>query len=316
MGFLEQAGSLFGSVIVPVLLIVIGGALVQRFNRLDMQTLSRLQIYLFVPIFLFYYLYISTFSLGGILAIAGTVLLAKICLAVPLWWVLKRAGVSRSALPVVLLSSAVFNAGNFGIPVAVRAFGEAGGEVQAIIVMVSNLSLWGVGYAAMAALTGRGVKGAIIAYLKLPMFYMLVLAFLLRGLHITLPEPVLYSLKLVADGLVSLALITLGAQLALQARWPRWRVILPVITLKLLILPAITMGLVLMLGLWPWPGAGIVLASAGPTAVNTMLLTIEQKGDVELAAECVFWTTLCSAITVTLILAFLRLAGGSPPAHP
>lgn len=313
MGFLAQAGTLFGTVLVPVLLIVAGGALIQRFHRLEMQTLSKLQIYLLVPTFLFYYIYTSKLSLGDILGIAGTVLLAKFCLAVPLWFVLRKMQVPHQTLAVALLSSAVFNAGNFGIPVAVRAFGEAGGSVQAVIVMVSNLALWGVGYAAMAVITGKGIKNAIIAYLKLPMVYMLILAFGLRGLHIQLPEPILYSAKLIADGLVALALLTLGAQLALQARWPRWKVVLPVVALKLLVMPVLTAGIVIALGLWPWPGAGIIVASAGPTAVNTMLLTMEQRGDVELAAECVFWTTLLSAITVTLVLAIVHLYGGFPP---
>lgn len=313
MEFFGQAGGLFGTIIIPVLLIVAGGALLQRFHRLDMQTLSKLQIYFFVPTFLFYYIYTSKLSLGDILGIAGAVVLAKLCLAIPLWLVLRKMAVPEKTLAVALLSAAVFNAGNFGIPVAVRAFGEAGGAVQAIIVMVSNLSLWGVGYAAMAAISGRGLKDAVLAYLKLPMVYMLILAFGLRGLHIPLPEPILYSTKLIADGLVALALMTLGSQLALQARWPRWKVVLPVVALKLLVLPVITGGIVIALGLWPWPGAGIIVASAGPTAVNTMLLTMEQRGDVELAAECVFWTTLLSAITVTLVLAIVRLNGGFPP---
>jgi malate permease and related proteins len=312
VNFLEQTGALFGTVLVPVLLIVGGGALIQRFHRLDMQTLSKLQIYLLVPVFLFYYIYTSKLSFGAILGIAGAVLLAKACLAVPLWLVLRRLDVPRETLAVVLLSSAVFNAGNFGIPVAVRAFGEAGASVQAVIVMVSNLSLWGVGYAAMAVMTGKGIKGAILAYLKLPMFYLLVAAFALRGFHVQLPEPVLYGAKLLADGLVALALLTLGAQLALQARWPRWRVVLPVVAFKLLLLPVLATGVVLWLGLWPWPGAGIIVAAAGPTAVNAMLLAIEQKGDVELAAECVFWTTLLSALTVTVTLALVRACGGMP----
>jgi hypothetical protein len=313
VNFLTQALSLFGSVLVPVLLIVAGGAFVQRFHRLDMLTLSKMQIYLFVPIFLFYYIYRSELSLGDMAGIAGAVLLAKLVLAVPLWVILERLKVPRETLAVVLLSATVFNAGNFGIPVAVRAFGEAGGSVLAIIVMVSNLSLWGVGYTIMATMTGSSPKEAMMGYFKLPMVYMLLLAFFLRAMHWQLPEPVTYSLKTIADGLIPVALMTLGAQLALQARLPRWKAVLPVVSFKLLLLPAITAGVVLFLKLWPWPGAAIILASAAPTAVNTLLLTIEQKGDIELAAECVFWTTLLSAFTVTIVLAIIQAFGGVPP---
>ena len=117
---------------------------------------------------------------------------------------------------------------------------------------------------------------------------------------------------MVADGLVPLALVTLGAQLAQNARWPRWRVVTPLLVAKLLILPALMAGVVFGFGLWPWPGAMLITAAAAPTAINTLLLTLEQKGDAELAADCVFWTTLFSALTVTLVLALVKALGGGP----
>jgi len=213
----------------------------------------------------------------------------------------------------LLLSAAVFNAGNFGIPVAERAFGAAGGAVQALVVMVSNLTMWGVGYTLMAAVNGGGVKDAILGYFKLPMVYMLVAAFALRGLHVPLHDSLHAALKMLADCLVPVALLTLGAQLMRQARWPNWRRVAPVLALKLVALPAVMAGVTIALGMWPWPGAQLIVAAAGPSAVNTILLTIEQGGDTELAAECVFWTTLFSAVTVTIVLALVKLYGGAPP---
>jgi predicted permease len=278
-----------------------------------MATLSRLQIYLFVPVFLFYYVYTSRLSATQIAGIAAATLLAQFLLAVPLWLMLARRPVRREGFAVVLLSSVIFNAGNFGVPVAVRAYGQAGAAVQALVVMAANLSLWAIGYGLMATVTGRGPRSAIVGYLKLPMAYTLIAAFALRGLGVPLPGPVLYGVQTVANGLVPLALVTLGAQLASQARWPRWRVVLPVAALKLIVLPLVTALVVCLMHLWPWPGAMLVVASAGPTAVNTLLLTIEQKGDVELAADCVFWTTLLSAVTVTLALAVVTALGGHPP---
>jgi predicted permease len=68
------------------------------------------------------------------------------------------------------------------------------------------------------------------------------------------------------------------------------------------------------LDLWPWPGAQLILAAAAPTAINTLLLTVELDGDADSAAECVFWTTVFSAITVTITLVVLRYYGGGPPA--
>jgi predicted permease len=310
---LSQAAVIFGNVLLPILLIVALGALVQRFHPLHLATLSKLQIYLFVPVFLFVRVTASTLSWAEIAGIAGAVLLAKALLAVPLALVLRRLEVPRETLGVVVLSSAIFNAGNFGIPVGRagvrdgrrRGPGARGDGEQPDAV---GDRLWrprgavgpepprGPGRLLQAA-DGLSARARVHAPRRAP--------------AAAVPRRV--RARLIADGLVPIALVTLGAQLAQQARWPRWRIIVPVLALKLLALPAITAGVVVALGLWPWPGAMLIVASAGPTAVNTLLMAIEQNGDAELAADCVFWTTLLSAVTVTLVLGIVVALGGQPP---
>jgi len=112
-----------------------------------------------------------------------------------------------------------------------------------------------------------------------------VAALAMREYDASLPGWADRAVRTVAMGMVPIALLTLGAQLAMRARWPRWGVIGPVLALKLAAMPAVTGLIVWALGLWPWPGAQLVLASAGPTAVNTLLLTLELDG--ASAVECV-----------------------------
>ena len=311
MTFLASLASTFAVVLLPILLLVALGALVQKFHPLDVGTLSKLQIYLFVPAFLFVRVLESSLSWRQIAGVAGAILLAKVLLAVPLWFVLRRLDAPRPTSGVFILSAVVFNAGNFGIPLAERAYGKEGGAVQALVVMMSNLTLWGVGYGLLAAMSGQG-RRAVLGYFRLPMLYVLAAALALRGLRLAPPGPVMYTLHLVADGLVPVALVTLGAQLARGARWPRWKMIAPLLVAKLFVLPLVMAGVVWAFGMWPWPGALLIVSTAAPTAVNTLLLTIEQKGDVEFAADCVFWTTLLSAVSVTLILAAVQALGGFP----
>lgn len=312
VNFLVSLAGTFGVVVLPILLLVGLGALVQRFHPLDVGTLSKLQIYLFVPAFLFVRVLESSLSWAQMAGVTGAILLAKVLLAAPLWFLLRRLDAPRPTAAVFVLSSVVFNAGNFGIPLAERAYAKEGGAVQALVVMMSNLTLWGIGYGLLAALAGQSRRAALTGYFKLPMLYVLIAALGLRGLHRTLPGPALYTLHLVADGLVPVALVTLGAQLMQSARWPRWRVIAPLLVAKLLLLPLVMAGVVVVLGLWPWPGGLLIVSAAAPTAVNTLLLAIEQKGDVEFAADCVFWTTLFSAVSVTLVLAVVKALGGVP----
>jgi malate permease and related proteins len=315
IAFVLLALGLFWKIIVPMLLTVGIGAAAQKTHPLDLSTLSRLQVRVLLPAFLFVRLFESSLSGRQIASVALTTLLIQLVLGTIVFTVGKLRRVAPATLSAVLLGATVFNAGNFGIPVAERAFGRAGGAVQACIVLAANLSLWAVGYALTAVIGGKeggGAWGAIRSYLKLPMFWAMLAALALKALHVLPPEPLLYPLRGMADTIVTLSQMTLGAQLISQWRRPRWKVIGPVAVLKLVGLPAVAAGVVWALGLWPWPGAMIVVAAAGPTAVNTMLLAIEQDGDVPLAAECVFWTTLFSAVTVTAVLATVIALGGGP----
>ncbi|MFM7321420.1 MAG: AEC family transporter, partial [Armatimonadota bacterium] len=279
---------------------------------MPLRDFAKWQIHLFVPAFLFDRVMGTDLSWSAMSRIVVAILSIKAILGVLVYGFLRWRSVPQRTLAPVLLATVVFNAGNFGIPVAERAFGHAGGAVEALVVMASNLSLWGIGYALSSAINGGGWSG-VLAYFRLPMVYVLAIALLLRGAGIRLPEPIAYAAHGLAEALVPLALITLGAQLASQGRRPNWRLVGPVVVVKLLAMPAVAAIVVVALGLWPWPGAQLIVAAAGPTAVNTLLLAMEQDADVELSADCVFWSTVFAAATVTIVLALVRHQGGVPP---
>lgn len=299
-------------VLAPVLTIVVIGAIVQRWRQMSVKTLVQLNLYLFVPAFLYVRISHSTLSWSQIGGIGVTVLAPMALLALPIYYTLRARRARGDTIAAVVVGGLFFNAGNFGIPVAELAFGAAGGAVQALVVLFMNTTIFLVGYVVLALAQGRGAKAAL-GYFKLPMIYVIVAAFAVKQTGVQPPDWLTTAVEKIAGGMVPLALVTLGAQLGQRARWPRWRLIVPVLGLKLLILPAVTAAVVWALGLWPWPGAQLILASAGPTAVNTLLLTIELDGDAETAADCVFWTTLCCAVTVTAILTAILAMGGGPP---
>ena len=125
-----------------------------------------------------------------------------------------------------------------------------------------------------------------------------------------LPPAILDPIEMLAAGLTPFLLLILGAQLVESRRWPRWRRIAPVLVVKLLMLPVVTGLVAWLFGLWPWPGAQLVMAAAAPTAINIILLSVELDGDAGTAADCVFWSTLLSSVTLTAAMAVvLQLAG-------
>jgi malate permease and related proteins len=314
---LASAANIFLSVILPILVIVVLGAGLQRALPLHVPTLSRLNIYLLVPAFLFVRVYDSTLSWHEIGRIAGVVMLPCVLLGLPIWLTLRARHATGTTIAAMVVGGLVFNAGNFGLPLTELFYGSPdvqglhieqhpgdGVAIQALIIMVTNLSVWGLGYMIMALAKGTGVRGAA-SYFKLPTLYVLIAAFVLRDTGTKLPTLIEFPLRKMADATVPVMMVTLGAQLAQRARWPNWRLVAPAMAIKLVALPALTALIVWLLGLWPWPGAQIVIASAAPTAVNTLLLTLELDGDADLAADVVFWTTLASAVTVTAVLSLV-----------
>lgn len=270
---------------------------------------------LFVPAFNLVRVTDSDLTWSQMGLVAAAMLLAEIALAVPLWWFLRWRQVPARTASVMVLTSVIFNSGNFGIPLAERAFGNAGGAVQALILMAANVSVWVMGYLLLTS-AHRPFHHALGEVAKTPVFLALVAALVLKGFNVKLPDTIHYPLSLVAMGLVPLALVTLGAQLAMRTGKPNWRLVGPVVFTKLVALPAVMTGVVFALGLWPWPGGMLIVASAAPSAVNALLLSVELDGDSEVAADAILWTTALCSVTVTLILALVRMAGGVPPVGP
>jgi len=317
---LASAADIFLSVILPILVIVALGAGLQRGFPLHVPTLSRLNVYLLVPAFLFVRLYDSTLSWREIGRITAVVMLPCVLLGLAIWLTLRARKASGTTIAAMVVGGLVFNAGNFGLPLTELFYSSPdvhfqgmqpgdGVAIQALIIMVTNLSVWGLGYMIMALAKGTGVRGAV-SYFKLPTLYVMVAAFVLRDTGATLPKLIDFPLRTMANATVPVMMVTLGAQLAQRARWPNWRLVAPAMLIKLIALPALTALVVWLLGLWPWPGAQLIIAAAAPTAVNTLLLTLELDGDADLAADVVFWTTLGAAASVTAVLSLVTALAG------
>lgn len=311
MHALANLAGIFYEVVLPILLLAAAGYGLHRSSRLDLASLARLQLGLFVPAFLFVRIAQSDLSWADMGLLVAAMLLAEGLLALPIWLTARARRIPHETTAILVLSSIVFNAGNFGIPLAERAYGRQGGEVQSLILMAGNLTIWALGYLMLSG-ARHGGRAAIMGFARTPLFAALLLGLAVKASGVTMPGPLRYTLELLAAGLVPLALVTLGAQLAQRTRAPHWGRVLPVAALKMLGLPLVMTGVVFALGLWPWPGAMLILAASAPTAVNTLLLSLELEGDSALAADCVFVTTLASAVTVTITLALLLAAGGGP----
>jgi malate permease and related proteins len=316
------------NILLPILVMVGLGAWLRWKFQIDLGTLTKLNIYLFVPAFVFDKVANSKLpwsDMGGVVLIT---LVQVATLGIVVWGIGRAFNVSRKSLCAVALAVMFYNSGNFGLPLAQLAYpghggagaAKDGGAVQAFVVMVQNVLTFTLGLWIAASAHGASVAHVFVRILRLPVLYILAAALGARlwldadpgrALPTLIDKPVEY----LSAGLVPVALVTLGAQLAMRPHWPRWRPVGLVLFLRLILGPA-QMALMLWgfhaigwraLDLWPWPAELLILTAAVPTAVNTLLLTLELDGDAALAADCVFWTTVFSCLTITGWLVALRI---------
>ena len=323
-------------ILAPILILVALGALMRRKFDVDIPTLTKLNIYLFVPAFIFHVVAhgrLSWAEMGGVMLITAVNVVA---LGLVVWGVGRLLRVSRKTLAAIALAVMFYNSGNYGLPLAALAFPGVGGvhgasatgardgaAVQAFVVFAMNILTFTVGLGiAVSAGAGHWSDG-VKKFFRLPMLPVIVAALVARwwirgapGRH--LPIAIEKPAEYLADGLIPLALITLGAQLADNPRWPRWRPVGMVLLLRLVYGPAqmaaLLYGFHLLgwgpLDLWGhdgWPAASLILTAGVPTAVNTLLMVLEVGGETELAADSVFWTTVASCVTMTAWLVVIRL---------
>jgi predicted permease len=294
---------------------VIAGAVLQWRTPIDIKPLATLQIRILVPAFLLVRLTESSLNWSDLSRVALGIALIKLGMALVIFVIAKVAKLSQSTTFVLLVTTCVFNAGNFGIPVAERTFGTNGAAVEAVVVLMSNFSLWGIGYALMSARSSSGLSW-LKQYFSLPMPYAFLLAMFLKLTGIRVPEPIWSPISWCANAVIPVALLTLGIQLAKQARLPSLKFISVVVTGKLILMPIIAALVCWLFGYWPWPAGQMILAAASPSAVNAVLLAIDQKADVERTTDAVFWTTAVSSVTVPIVIWLLYAFGGNALPRP
>jgi predicted permease len=298
----------FLQVLLPIFAIIaIGWALDQRFN-LDLNTLVKLNIALFVPAFVFVRIVESEIS--GSLAVRVILFtVAMIAAMFLLGELVARANgyhpPEKRALQIAVM---FYNSGNYGVPMMTLAYPLLGPVLQVFVILVQNLSNFTLGLFLVAPV-GAG-RGRRLLYMLRQISVWAVLAGLLTrqfGIPVASWPWIWVPLRYLAAGLVAVALVTLGAQLSKTAHRQPWKRLSWALTLRLILGPVVAFGLVPLFGFKGETAAVMVLSSSFPTAVNTALLAHELKADSQFAAAAVFYSTLCSLITVTLLIALLRM---------
>ncbi len=307
---------IFFSVCLPILVLAGLGWGLDRLYDLDLKSLVKLNIYLFVPAFILTRL--SSSDLGGKLglSIVGFTVCIIFSMGALSWLVCKLRKQNPVDCYSMQLATMIYNSGNWGIPLMTLAFSQYGGVIQVFVLATMNLTSFSLGVF-LANAGSKERKGWIVPILKQPSPWAILIALTLRSFGNPLEDVTFIwtPLEYLASALVAFALITLGVQLS-KTKPPHpggnlgWALVI-----RLLGGPAVAVFYTWVFGFEGTVAAILIVGAAAPTAVNTALLAHEFNGNSRFAAAAVFYSTFLASLVVAAILAALR-AGWIPWAVP
>ncbi len=309
MEFIASLLAIFTNCLLPVFLLIGLGVAVQRRFGLDVRTLTRLNLWVFVPALVLDRLShadLSGADLGRVVGFTLLLMLAMIVVA-RAWCRARRYSVGLSA--AFTCAVIFYNSGNYGLPVIELAFGKGSPALalQTMVLAVQNVTTFSLG-AVIIRGPSVGVRTALLEYLKMPFLYAIALGLLLQRTGWQLPMPLAKAAQVAGDGLVPIALVTLGAQLG-QVTWSgRARTMVAATIMRLAVAPAVAFCLLKALG---WSGLvaqHLMISSSFPSAINAALMAIEYDNEPDFAAQAVMTATLLSALTVAITIFVARAA--------
>jgi predicted permease len=216
-------------------------------------------------------------------------------------------GYDRSQTRSLQLAAMFYNSGNYGIPLMALAFPGAGPLLQVFIILTQNIATFTVGIALASSAKATGWR-AFLPALRQVSLWAVVAALLVRWQHLPVQDIrwLWVPLNYFSEGLVAIALLTLGVQLSQTKVAPHISRLGWAIGLRLIVGPLLAVAFVRVFGFTGEDAAIMIVSASFPTAVNTALLAHEFGADSQFAAATVFYSTLLSMLTVTALVAFLH----------
>ena len=310
---------ILGNNIIPIFTIIGLGYIISKKFDLNIATLSKLNFYLFVPGFIFYNLYTTNLSLDmlKILLFCILFLIVNDIFA----RIISKIRKFDVAMTSAFKNSIMFNnTGNIGVSLVTLIFGNAPYIIdgntrylnialtsQIMILVIMNITMNTIGFY-NAGRAKMNIKASLHQIFTMPSIYAIPLALLLKYLSIDIkPTPIWPTLEYIKNGVVPIALISLGVQLSKTKFNFRDINVNTAVFTRLIIGPMIALILIHILGFNGIIAQVLFISYSVPTAVNTALIAVECGNNQDFASQEVMVSTIVSGVTLTTAIYIARI---------
>lgn len=293
--------TVFIQVVLPVLLVFGAGYLLQKLAKLDLKSVSTVALYIMLPCLVFKTFYNADLNGEYVMMLVFSALLL-ISILVINKVVAKVKGYDASMESGLILSTAFMNSGNYGAPIILFAFGEAGFvySVSFLVLQAIIMNFFGVYYAARGK---SGLRMAIVSVLKMPPTYAVIAALIMNLGSIKMPGNLMASVELLANASIPMVMVVLGMQLAgISIKNMDWSKVSYASIVRLIASPAIAFVLTLILPMSDLMASVLIVSAAMPSAATTTIYAVQFDSKPELVSSITLMTTLLSVITIPILL--------------
>lgn len=290
--------------LLPVFLIAGTGYWLTRWLQVEARSISRLIFYVLSPCLIFNLLTQNHLNQADVLRILIMVLLLMAGVGAFIWSVGKMLRFSRKTMAATLLAGLFMNAGNYGLPVVLFAFGETALAYASLFFVINAVLTYTIGVL-IASLGTVNFTRALGNMFKIPSMYALILALVFIYTGWEIPLPLERTTTLLGNASLPVMLVLLGMQLTAN----KWRgqasPLILASTARLVVAPLLALWLGPVIGLKGASYQAAVIESGMPAAVLTTVIATEYDAAPSLVTMIVFISTLLSPLTLTPLLAYL-----------
>lgn len=294
---------IIANIISPIFFLIAVGFVAQKKFKMDIRTLTRLNIYIFVPAVLFIKIYETEVTFRfffQVLVYVSTIQIIMYFISIIISKVFKYdKGTSKAFCNSLIF----FNSGNYGLPLIdlVTKGDPIAVTSQVFIMLMQNITTNTIGVFQCSS-GKQDTKQSIKNMFKMPSIYIILIVIVVKLLNVQVPALIMTPLEYVSRGFIAMALVTLGAQLSEIKMELRFRDVFVSGFTRLILSPILGALVLMLMGIKGILAQALILGVSTPTAVNTALIAREFDNEPEYASQIVFVSTILSGITISVII--------------
>ncbi|MGI6255191.1 MAG: AEC family transporter [Acutalibacter sp.] len=298
-------------IVLPLFLLMAVGYIIKLtglMNETSVKQVNKVIFKIFLPLLVFCNIYntklAESFNSHLLLyAVAGVLIqfVLSLCLAILLEKDNSRRGVMLQGM---FRSNFVL----FGIPISTALFGETAAGLASILIAVIIPMYNVLAVVSLEVFNGKkpNIGKILVGIITNPLIIGSVLGILFTVFQIPLPTPLYDTMEDLAGIATPLAFVVLGASFSFGDVGRYIKETLIVLSAKLLVFPALFLGIALLLGFQGAPLAVLLTVFGAPIAVSSFTMAQQMGGDDKLAGQLVVFSSIFSIGTMFLLIFILK----------